>query len=199
MSDYTAISDVGETLIDLLRDNMKDLISPDSIVLFSPGELDANDSVRLSVFLYQVVENIHLKNQEMQIIDTTRLKYPPLSLDLYYMLTSHPSSGIPDKTERAKEEHSVLSRAMQVLHDNAILTGSVLKGSLANNDDELHIVFNPMSLDDMTKMWTAFPGKSFRTSASYLVTPVMIDSTHEMNVQRVLSKETDHNIIKAKG
>jgi hypothetical protein len=195
MSGYTAIADIGETLIDLLRNSMKDLIPPDSIVLFSPGEIETNDSLRLSLFLYQVAENIHMKNQEMQIIDSTRLKYPSMGLDLYYMLTSYPSSGISDKTERMKEEHSVLGRAMQVLNDNAILTGSVLKGSLARDGDELHVMLAPTSLDDMTKIWTVFPGKSFRTSVCYLVTPVMIDSAREIGVQRVKSKETNYNKI----
>ncbi len=89
MSDYRAIADLGETLIELLRDNMQDLIPRrESIVMASPGEIEANDDVRLSLFLYQVLENIHLKNQEMQIKDPTTLKFPPIALDLYYMFNS---------------------------------------------------------------------------------------------------------------
>lgn len=36
MAYYTMIADVDETLIKLLRDNMCNLIPPDSIILFSP-------------------------------------------------------------------------------------------------------------------------------------------------------------------
>jgi len=195
MSDYRAIADIGETLIELLRDNLQDLIPRrQSIVMASPGEIEANDDVRLSLFLYQVLENIHLKNQEMQIRGPTKLTFPPIVLDLYYMFTSYPS-GIQDITERTREEHSILGRAIQIINDNSVLAGSVLKGDLDVNGYELHITLTPVSLDDMTKMWTTFPGKPFRSSICCLVTPVMIDSGREITVQRVMSKEAGYNLI----
>jgi hypothetical protein len=193
MPDYRAIADIGETLIELLRDNMQDLIPRrQSIVLASPGEIEENDDVRLSLFLYQVLENVHLKNRDMQIKDPKTLVFPPIALDLYYMLTSYPS-GVQDISERTKEEHSILGRVIQILNDNAVLTGSVLKGGLAMNGCDLHITLSPLSLDDMTKMWTTFPGKTFRSSICCLVTPVIIDTKREITVQRVLSKESGYN------
>jgi hypothetical protein len=191
MSDYRAIADVGETLLELLKDNMKDLIPADSIILASPGEIDSKDNVRLSLFLYQIVENAHLKNQEMQVTDPTKVNFPPQILELYYMLTSHVSSGEQDKTEKALEEHRVLGRALQVLHDNSILSGSLLKGNL-DTSDELHITLTSPTLDDLTKIWTTFAGRPFRSSVCYVVTPVRIDSGREMSVQRVISKEMDY-------
>jgi hypothetical protein len=195
MSDYTAIADVSETLIELLRDHMEDLISRDSIVLISPGEIEGNDSVRLSLFLYQIIENVHLKNREMQIQDPSKLKYPPLTLDLLYMLTSYPSSGIQDKTERTKEEHSILGRAMRILYDNAILSGSTLAGSLTENNEELHITIFPLTLDDMTKIWTTFQDKPFKPSICYLVTSVKIESTREKEAKRVVERKLDKYVM----
>jgi hypothetical protein len=191
MSDYTAIADVSNTLIDLLRSNMEDLINPDSIVLISPGEIEANDSVRLSLFLFQVIENAHMKNQEMQIINPAKLKYPPLILDLYYMLTSYPSTGIQDITERTKEEHSILGRAMQIFYDNSIIAGPILRGSLIENDQRLHISQNPLSLDDMTKIWNTFQDRPFRPSVCYLVNNVRIESTREKEAKRVVVRKFD--------
>lgn len=188
MSDYRAIADVGETLIALLKDNMKDLIPADSIILASPGDIDAKDNVRLSLFLYQIFENAHLKNQEMQVTDPTKVTFSPQILELYYMLTSHVSSGEQDKTEKTLEEHKVLGRAMQVLHDNSILSGSFLKGNL-NRNDELHIALTSPTLDDLTKIWTTFAGRPFKSSVCYVVTPVRIDSTRTMSVQRVIDKK----------
>ena len=189
MADFAVIADVGETLIELLRENMKDLITADSIILISPGDIEGNDNVRLSLFLYQVIENAHMKNQEMMNSGSTRLRYPPLILDLNYMLTSHPSPGIQDKTERTKEEHSVLGRAMQILNDNSILKAPVLRGSLAAHNEELHITQTSLNLDDMTKIWTTFQDTIFRPSICYLVTPVRIDSTREELVTRVVERK----------
>lgn len=190
MSDYGAIAYVGETLIEILRDNMEDLIPRDSIILASPGEIDAKDNVRLSLFLYQIIENAHLKNQ-MQVTYPSKITFPPQFLELYYMLTSHVSSAEQDKTEKALEEHRVLGRALQVLHDNSILSGSLLKGTL-DKSDELHITLTSLSLDDLTKIWTTFAGKPFKSSVCYVVTPVRIDSAREISVQRVVSKEVDY-------
>jgi hypothetical protein len=189
MSDYRAIADVGIMLIRLLRNVIcgeMPLISGESIVLASPGEIEDKDNIRLSLFLYQVLENVHLKNQLMQLKSPTTMEFPPIALDLYYMLTSYPS-GIQDMTDdRTKEEHRILGIAIQTLYDNSILS---------INNDELHIMLNPISLDDMTKMWTTFPGKPFRSSVCFLVTPVFIDSKREYSVQRVVSKEIDFDII----
>ncbi|MGP8328853.1 MAG: DUF4255 domain-containing protein [Methanosarcinaceae archaeon] len=191
MSDYTAIADVSCTLVDLLRNKMDDLIDPNSIAAVSPGDIEANDSVRLSLFLFQVIENAHMKNQEMQIINHAKLKYPPLILDLSYMLTSYPSSGIQDKTERTKEEHSVLGRAMQILHDNSIIADPFLRGCLIDDGQELHISQTPYNLDDMTKMWSTFQNRSFRPSVCYLVANVRIRSTREKEAKRVISRKFD--------
>lgn len=191
MSDYTAIADVSYTIIDLLRNEMDGLIDSDSIVVVSPGEVEANDSVRLSLFLFQVTENVHMKNQEMQIVDPTKLKYPPLIMDLCYMLTSYPSSGIQDKTERTMEEHSILGKAMQVMHDNSILVDPLLRGCLAEDGQELHISQTSLSLDDMTKIWGTFQDRSFRPSVCYLVSNVRIESTRVKETTRVIERKFD--------
>lgn len=193
MSSYTAIADIGDTLVELFKDNMKDVDDRDSIVLASPGEV-GDKKVLLTVFLYQVIENIHFNNQEMQIKNSTTLKQPPIALDLYYMITPHIISS-DSFTESTKQAHVTLGRVIQILNDNSILTGSVLKGSLAGSNDEIHIILTSMSLDDMTKIWTTFQGKSFMSSICFIVTPVLIDSSRETTVPRVISKETDYNRI----
>lgn len=200
MSDYKAIADVGETLIELLRDKMEDFgVARESIVLFSPGEIDPNDDIRLSLFLYQVIENAHLRNQEMQVRDPKTLTFPPLTLELYYMLTSHASSGEQDKTARSLDEHRVLGRAMSILYDNSVLKGSVLRGNL-NENEELHITITSLGFEDLTHIWTTFPNKPFRPSVCYAVTPVEIDSEKEMDVQRVISKKANYaHIVSEKG
>ncbi len=185
MSDYNAIADVGETLIELLRENMSDLIPDGSkIALVSPGEIEDNDNFLLSLFLYQVSENINLRNMEMENMGPSKLKAPPLALDLCYMLTSYPQE-IGDSLARAKEEHRNLGRAMQVLHDNTVLAGSVLRGSLSANNTELRVIGTSLSLDDLIKIWSTFGGKSFRPSVCYQVTPVRIESSREKTVSRV--------------
>lgn len=200
MSNYTAIEEIGTALTNLLWDNIKetqDVLPPNStndfIVLGSPADIEDDDNV-LCLFLYQVIENIHMKNQEMQQITSKKLRYPPLTLDLYYMLTSHAGKKYKqNRTEMTAQEHIRLGRAMQILHDNPTLPieNNSPAGSETDISDELRITLHPISLDDMTKIWTTFQGKSYRPSACYLVSPVRIDSRRDKEITRVVRKETD--------
>ena len=196
MGDYTAIADVGQTLVELLRSGMSDLITPASIVLCSPADIGASDNPRLSLFLYQVTENRYLKNQEMTVVDPVTAQYPPLMLDLYYMLTAYGSSQITDKTDRTLEEHKILGLAMRVLYDNAVLKGSVLKGGLAGTDDELRISTQPVSFEELVRPWGSFQDKSYKLSACYLVSPVIIDSSRRTDVRRTFEKDLNYQFTK---
>lgn len=136
MSDYNAISYVGETLRKLLWDNIKDdshvssiIGSEDQITLSSPDESDK----KLSLFLYQVTENAYLKNEEMQSLNTAKLKYPPLTLSLFYLVTPH--------TQNMDSVHIILGKVMQIFHDNSVLRGSVLHENLVG--DELRLILSP--------------------------------------------------------
>lgn len=184
MSEYTAIADVGETLIQLLRANMEDLVIPASIVLLSPADVEGQE-IRLTLFLYNILENAYLKNPEMGAEGAERLRHPALHLDLYYMLTTYASQQITDRSERTLEEHRILGRAMRVLHDNAVLKGSALMGSLAGSSDEFRICPHPMSLEDQNRIWSAFPNRSFRASIGYLVSALSLDSTRTTEARRV--------------
>lgn len=188
MADFTAVADVGETLITLLRDNMNIPNPTASVVLLSPAAVE-DQNIRLTLFLYSVMENPHLKNQEMRTLSPTQLAYPPLTLDLYYLLTAHASTQDTDGT---LQEHEILGRAMRIFSDNGILSGTTLQGSLTGTDEDLRIVLNPMSLDDVNKIWTTFQEVPYRLSVSYLVTPVRIDSTRSISAQRVVSKEMNY-------
>ncbi len=190
MSDYNAISDVGKTLIKLLWDNIKDdshvssiIESEDQITLSSPDESDK----KLSLFLYQVTENAYLKNEEMQSLNSKKLKYPPLTLSLFYLVTPH--------TQNMDSVHIILGKVMQIFHDNSILKGSVLQDSLVG--DELRLILNPLSMDELNKIWTVISKtKTYKLSVCYEVTPVAIDSMREREVTRVTERELEKYMIR---
>lgn len=192
MSDYTAIADVGETLKKLLWDNIKEdktaksiIESEDQITLSSPEKIESDK--KLSLFLYQVAENAYLKNQEMQSANSTRLKYPPLSVNLFYMVTPH--------TQNREKDHIIVGKVMQIFYDNSILRGSILQGSLAG--DELKLILNSLSMDELNKIWNVMSkSKPFKLSVCYEVTPVRIESMREREVKRVIEREVEKYMIR---
>lgn len=191
MATHTAITDVGDTIVELLRDNMESVVDErEQIALRSPDGVSTGGDVRLTVFLYDVSVNAHTRNDERPRIDETTEAEYPLVLDLRYLLTAHPaksnqgrgSDGGPSQTT---DQHSVLGRAMQTLHDNSIVEGSRLGGSL---DDERQLSIEPDPTDEAVNIWRTFDEEPYRPSVSYLVTPVVIDSTREREVTRVVDR-----------
>lgn len=185
MSDYNAIADVGNTLRKLLWDRIKEdsqtrsiIISEAQITLSSPEEIESDK--KLSLFLYRVVENEYLKNEEMPSVNATKLNYPPLPLSLFYLVTAH--------TGNVENDHILLGKVMQVFYDHAILRGSALQGSLMG--EELRMILHPLSIDDLNKIWNAIAqSKPYKLSLCYEVTPVRIDSLREREVKRVIEAE----------
>jgi hypothetical protein len=186
-STHAAIAEVGTTLVGVLYEEIQQRIEfkKSEIALASPS--DAADGVRLTVFLYQVTENSHLRDVARHDGADGSDRRAPLVLDLRYLLTAHPTGGGGNQsgvsTAATSEQHQLLGLAMQVLHDNAILRGEALSGVLA--DDELQIAIEQQPVDELTNIWSTFQEQSFQPSVAYSVTPVVIDSTVERPTRRV--------------
>ena len=193
MSDFTVIGVVGEILTELLRVNLSDTFdgnfdAPDSTTLLSPNNMEGTNNDRLSFFLYHIIENPYMKNQHMKRIDTGQLKYPPLCLNLYYLLT--PYAGEDRGAIQGWDLHTILGRAMQVFYDNASLEGPALMDVLkeisredyGGKIDHIRIILNPVSLDDLTKIWNSLD-TPMRLSVCYEVRVIMIESERRKETQ----------------
>ena len=177
------IQDVSQTLLDLVKTAGIDaeLASPKS----------ANPK-RLTIFLYKVHENPYLKNAENST-PTTDINgnlvqnQAPLTLDLYYLLTAH-SHG----ANGMFEAHKALSRAMRVLYDNGIVRGSLLHTvdptTGLTDKSVLRVTLNPITMEDMTRIWSVFPDMPYEISVTYLVTPVEIESSRQLGTAPVVSQ-----------
>jgi hypothetical protein len=174
---FETLRDVSRTLVDLLKANLTDV--QDDIALASPKNAGTN---LLTLFLYKVTENPDLKNADRLVVPRpdgrVTERRAPMSLDAYYLLTAH--AGEP---ANHLEAHRALSRAMRVLYDNGILQGSQLRADDPSTgltaESILRVTLNPMTMEDMTRIWSVFPDTPYEISVSYLVTPIAIDSARE--------------------
>jgi hypothetical protein len=186
MSDYTVLAEVGESLVRVLWQEIQldpqvnALIDNENrISLESPADLAGNDSVRLSIYLYRIVEDASTKNRFPVSGNGAQQRKAPLTLDLFYLVT--PLVGLP------REQQIVLGKVMQILYDRAILEGTDLVGSLATAREELRVILNPVSLEETTRVWQALE-MSYRLSVCYVVRVAIVDSTREQFLQPVLQK-----------
>jgi hypothetical protein len=196
MATTDAVAAVGLTLQSLLADRIANPTNngtPLPVTLGPPGpERDpdgAVDDPRINLFLYQVVENCYLKNQEIPGHGHAgAYGYPPLSLDLHYLLTvfgSTASGAFFDETPA----HQLLGASMQVLHDNSIVSEAVvtrrppagrliLDPALRDEYESIKVTVRPLGLEDLSNVWTALE-LSYRLSVAYEVSVVQIDSARE--------------------
>jgi hypothetical protein len=195
MGTYAAIADASETLVELLRDRIterSDVVSvaPTDIALVSPANVGADSDIRLSVYLYDVTQNVILQNEGPTTVDTDRERDPPLALDLRYLLTAYPSQSGSEKTANTLDQQRVLGLAMQVLADNAILGPDELPESLADTD--LQVTLEEESVQAVTDVWTTFQNTPLQPSVTYQVSPVLIESTTEYDIERVTETDMDY-------
>lgn len=169
------------SLVKVLREALvPDLIvHPDAIGLAPPH--DRGDMI-LTVFLFEIKENTELRTNEM-IDEGGELRYPPIALDLSYLITAHSSS---DAMTRAIDEHRIIGRTMQVLHDHNVLKGEDLIGSLAGSGESFRIAKLEVPLDTAANL---FPDKHYRLSLAYSIGPVLLDSTRTRPVSRVRERD----------
>jgi hypothetical protein len=185
MAGYSAVRDAGKTLSSLIWNNMKNdkqitliISSENQIALSSPEEMTPDK--KLSLFLYQIVEDSYQKNQENLPSSPEEMKYPPIYLNLFYMITPN--------TADYETDHLLMGKVAQIFNNNRILRGPVLRGELAG--EELRLNFCSLSLDELNKMWCVVSKSNpYRLSAYYEVGPVKIDSTRKIGVKRVLEAD----------
>lgn len=194
MSGFAAIGGVSATLQALLADRVETppevTVDPTPIPVHVgiPPE-DSDDEVRLNLFLYRITENGFLKNQEIPGRGQGNgYGHPPLSLNLHYLLTAYGrvgagavATGTPVDERIA---HYLLGNAMRILHDFPVITEDVLLDSgvpalhtsLRGEFEKVKLTLDPISLEDVSKVWTALD-RPYRLSAAYEVSVVQIEST----------------------
>ncbi|MFL6247268.1 MAG: DUF4255 domain-containing protein [Thermoanaerobaculia bacterium] len=177
MSTELAISAVSLVLRDLMTSGVKldDGLVPLSITKGLEHTILPPDRVRIkhhhanviNVFLYRVHTNAAYRNHEFS-------GQTPLALNLEYLITAF---GEDDRDEVA---HFILGKAMRMLQDHAVIARSDLRLALKaarvhDQLENLRIVHQDLTLEDLSKLWTAFQ-THYRISASYLITVLLIDS-----------------------
>jgi hypothetical protein len=172
MSTSSVIQEVSVLLKDLLTQELGSGLTADIV---SP--VDVKAPLDLSIWLYQVTPNEHLRNAPNLRLRTEEFEHlPPLSLDLYYLLT-------PLQADESQNQIT-LGRALRVLYDNSILTLNAV-----GNVEELHLSICQRSIEELAKVWEAMQ-KPYRLSVCFEVRVVRIDSERKLNPGRILERST---------
>lgn len=200
MSNALAIAAVTFLLRDLLRDgilngNPAPQIGDVTVRALPPDRAPAMDNSTLdmvNLFLYRVTPNTGWTNMGYPSHNGRggRITNPPLALDLHYLLTVFGSEDY--------NAEILLGYAMQILHENPILTGDAIRESLtgavvddtdvipaglqnavlsdlANQFESIRITPHYLDMEEMSRIWSSAQSR-YRTSVAYQVSVVLIES-----------------------
>jgi hypothetical protein len=181
VSNPLAIAAVTATLRNLLLRGVPDL--PNQNVTTKPldkARSPASSKDQINIFLYQTAINAAWRNMDMpRHVRPGETAFPPLALNLNYLVTAF-GDGDDDSLG-----HRWLGRAMSVLHDHPVLGAQEIQDALLPDNSELQeqlervrITPQPLSLEDMSKLWTTFQTQ-YRISAAYQVEVVLIESARQ--------------------
>ena len=182
MSNAYAIATVTTALAQIVRTAAQSIVSGSDVLTERPdGAAVVQPRVRL--FLYQVAPNAGMRNNDLpaRSANGTLQKRPTVALDLHYLLAFYGN-------ETDLEPQRMLGAVVRDLHakpvllrqmiDAAIASKSpILDGSnLADSVEQIKITPAPMTLEEMSKLWSIFFQTPYSLSVAYLATVVLIES-----------------------
>jgi hypothetical protein len=182
VSNYQAIATVTATLSQMLSD-IKEVNG--AIVIHKPPDLVGKvETDSLNLFLYQVTPNAAFRNDDLPERNHLGelVSKPRLALNLHYLITAY---SVDSEELQAQK---MLASAMCILHEraipsrkdieNAITNESRISGSeLAGQIEAIRITPQPLSVEEISKLWSSFFQTNYRLSATYQVSVVFIEST----------------------
>jgi hypothetical protein len=172
MANIQAIHSVGHSIVTFLRNTYPAEVAGQAMpactfALLSSGEINdtADDTTRLSLYLYRVTVNEHLRQHRPDRMPAEQ--QAPLGLDLHFLLTAWAGT--------AQDELLPMAWAMRQLYQHPILDASALSPEAGWGPDEvIQIIPSELSTEDMMRIWDALE-PPYRLSVSYVARRVRLD------------------------
>lgn len=168
-----AIRQATQAMADRLRQALTSSgRDPDKLFVGPPDDPDAGEAP-LILFLYRLVPSATLRNHEHRVTvqgpaaSDLVVFQNSLPLDLYYLVTVGVWRGM--QQQAMLDQLSTLGHAIRGFHLDPELTGAT------TGHEAVRVSFEPLTTDEASRIWQLFPAANYRTSVSYLATPVWID------------------------
>lgn len=182
MANVFAIHSVGQSLATYLNKAYPESLRAEhgcSFELVSSSQINTppDDNTRVTLFLYRVTVNEHLRNQTR---GNGRHTDVPLSVDLHFLVTAWGSEPL--------REQVPLAWAMRQLHQHPVLDSSSLSPE-ANWDsgDVVQLLPAELSTEDIMRIWDAL-SEPYRLSVSYIARVVRIDPDEPTEARPVVDR-----------
>lgn len=198
---YTALVAASQTVAAFLRQrleadaNLGPFFNPALggtmvVSLGNPQEMVENNIEGLSLWLYRIVRDEELLNAPM-VRDGGGMRMPPLAVRMHLLVTPLRTTDVVNGPEL---EQVILGKVLHSLYDHACFRGADLQGDLAGTASEFHVRLEPMTLEDITRVWTALDAP-YELSVSYELTLARIRSERVEQAGPVLTLDPQTGVI----
>jgi hypothetical protein len=186
MSNYLAIATTTAALSQILIGPVQDAVGSSATIDFKrPNGKDDQPEPHphVNVYLYQVTPNPAFRSADLPTrrADGSLVKQPMVALDLHYLFTFH------GKDEQL-EQQRMLGAVVSVMQAQPILSPAIIKAALNTygflGDSDLgsqieKVRFTPatFSLEEFSKLWSAFFQIEYALSVAYQASVVLIESS----------------------
>ncbi len=170
------MSAITTSLIFTVSNDLRKMLSshlniPEADIRFeSLGELTNIPNTGLSLFLYRIAENPHLKNfdsSQSYYANPILLQKPPIALDLYYLVAPFGNS---------EQRLITLENIIQFFHSNPVINKDLLSAPvLESGNNEIKVLMNDITVEQLNSLWNMFPNTQYRPVISYLLSPLLIN------------------------
>jgi hypothetical protein len=198
MSNHMAIATVTASLQQILHPAVMNAVSGAGFG-FSRPTAGSSKTPQVNVFLYQVTPNLAYRNVRIpgRRSDGTLVQRPQVALDLHYLFTFH---GDDDKLEPQRLLGAVVTalEAQPALSSDDIINATkplgqfpFLKDSGLDQQVE-RVKFTPtaLSLEEFSKLWSAFFQVEYSLSVAYQASVVLMES--DLTPQEALPVEASN-------
>ncbi|MBC2802367.1 DUF4255 domain-containing protein [Rhizobium ruizarguesonis] len=193
MSGFQVIAQAGEEIRNIFSKALKNAGlgsgDPSSIVSLAPP---AKENERtLSLWLYLVTENEHVRNRPNIVEKDGVIRPPPLALTLYYLATpgiASNSDGLA-ADEAISNSAKVLGVVLQTLHARPVVAlDKAPNGNSETTSEQLHLSLCRLSIEDLARIWEALD-HPYRLSICFKVNIVRIESLRQTIAKPVTERE----------
>lgn len=185
MSNFRTIATVTATLVlEVLNSAASAAVPGATATIARPDSTNGGASApRVNLYLYQVTPNAAGRNLDLPTRDSRGelVKRPHVALDLHYLLSFYGD-------EAQLEPQRLLGSVALAMHTRSMLTRDMIRNTIANAAfpflaasnlaDEIELVKLsplPLSLEELSKMWSVFFQTQYALSMAYYATVVFIE------------------------
>jgi len=174
MSDYTAIYEVGESIVNMLRSEMvpEPIAKKEHIGICEP---QSPEDFQLTVWVYNIemVKDTGTRTGFHADPDNPLIeRFSPMQLKLQVLISAHSKAPA---IQKYSDEYRMIGRAMQAIRDIPSIPREFLVGTLADATEPVLLEIKKLESEELTRIWNN-SNKTIRPSFAVTVSQVFIRS-----------------------